>query len=126
MELFDRQQVERNVRSADTIDLLDRATAYRAGMEPQALSIIEAELARRGFGHEDIERHDVEECSDVLRTPDGWAYRCSFCRRPAVLRRWGLHKLWGVMTVPFPRLYNYCRYHTPQPAEENIENHDET
>lgn len=118
MEEIDRTQIERNVRDADTEDLLDRVTAYRAGMEPEAVAIIEAELARRGYDHQDINRHAAETCADVVRSPDGWAYRCSFCNRPAVLRRWGLHKLWGVMTVPFPRLYSYCRIHTPEPDEE--------
>ena len=118
MDEFDRQAVERNVQDADTIDLLDRVTAYRAGMEPEAVTIIEDELARRGYDREDIDRHAAEECAGALLSPDGSAFRCSFCRRPAVLRRWGLHKLWGLLTVPFPRLYSYCRVHVPDEVEE--------
>jgi hypothetical protein len=121
MELFDRAQVERNVRDAETEDLLDRVTAYRPGMEPDALSIIEEELARRGYNQAEIDRFAEEECTDVLVSPDGWAYRCSFCKRPAILRKWGLHKLWGVLTVPFPRLYSYCRRHVPAPVMDEGE-----
>jgi hypothetical protein len=121
MELFDRAQVERNVKDAETEDLLDRVTAYRSGMEPDALAIIEEELARRGYDQRDIDRFAEEECADVLLSPDGWAYRCSFCMRPAILRKWGLHKLWGVLTVPFPRLYSYCRQHIPALVEGDHE-----
>jgi hypothetical protein len=41
--------VRENARAAPTDDLLDRVTAYRAGMEPEALRVIEEELARRGI-----------------------------------------------------------------------------
>ena len=46
---FDRQRVESNVRQATTEDLLDRITVFAAGMEGDALEIIEAEspFARR-------------------------------------------------------------------------------
>jgi hypothetical protein len=117
MEERDRERVERNVHDADTEDLLDRVTAYRRGMEPEAVMIIEDELSRRGYGRADIEDYEARACADVVRRPEGFAYRCSFCDRPAVLRRWGLHKLWGLLTVPFPRPYSYCRDHLPEPVE---------
>ena len=41
-------RVRANVQAASTEDLLDRATVYREGMEPEALDLIEAELRRRG------------------------------------------------------------------------------
>src|SRR5262245_47710860 len=104
MDQFDRGRVLHNVREADTEDLLDRVTAFRDGMEPEAVTIIEEELARRGVFDEEIRRHASEICSDILYDADGWAYRCSFCKRPAVLRRWGWHRLWGMAPIPFPRL----------------------
>ncbi len=118
IERWDPEGVERNVREAATIDLLDRVTAYREGMEPEAIPIIEAELARRGVDRAAIARHEAEECSDILRRPEGFAYRCSCCDRPAVVRVWGWHRLWDRITVPFPRLFNYCREHAPEPAAE--------
>jgi hypothetical protein len=116
---FDRASVERNVQAAETQDLLDRVTAYRAGMEPEAVEIIEEELARRGYDRRDIDDYAADECTDLVCSPEGWAYRCSFCRRPAVLRRWGWHKLWGMVAVPFPRLYYYCRLHTPESDDDD-------
>jgi hypothetical protein len=107
---FDAARVERNVRSADTRDLLDRVTAYRAGMEPVALAMIEAELDRRGVDATAIRRHAEEETATVLLRPEGFAFRCDFCPRPAVERRWAWHRLWGVLPV-FPRVFYYCRQH---------------
>jgi hypothetical protein len=124
MDQFDRDRVINNVREADTEDLLDRVTAFRDAMEPEAVAIIEEELARRGIEGDDIQRHASETCLDILRDADGWAYRCSFCNRPAVLRRWGWHRLWGMAPIPFPRLYNYCRAHRPELAEPQADPED--
>ena len=41
---IEHERIRDNVHKADTEDLLDRATVYRAGMEPEALEIIEEEL----------------------------------------------------------------------------------
>jgi tRNA 2-selenouridine synthase SelU len=118
---FDPDKVERNVREATTEDLLDRVTAYRTGMEPEAVRIIEAELARRGVDREYIADYEAIECVDVVQRPEGFAYRCSFCDRPAIVRRWGWHRLWGLVPV-LPRVLNYCRRHAdsaePEPDEE--------
>ena len=40
---FNPERVWQNAREASTEDLLDRVTVYRAGMEPEALEIIEEE-----------------------------------------------------------------------------------
>ena len=108
--LFDRQRVLANVRRADTQDLLNRVTAFRAGMEPLALQIIEAELHERGIGPKEIEEHWTELGPDLIFQEDGCAARCSFCRGPAVAHGWGWHYLWGKVPV-FPRYLYYCKAH---------------
>ena len=109
---YDQKRVRENVGKADTEDLLDRVTVYRAGMEPDALYIIEEELRRRGVTAADIDDHARrrEEAGDG--DPDRPAARCSFCARPAVERRWGWHKLWGLLPI-FPRRFHYCAVHRP-------------
>ena len=49
---FDLNQVRQNAKAATTEDLLDRLTVYRAGMEPAAIEVIEAELDKRGIGEQ--------------------------------------------------------------------------
>jgi hypothetical protein len=107
---FDPAAVQRNAGESTTEDLLDRITAYRSGMEPAAIPIIEAELERRGIGWAEIRRHEAENCADVILRPEGFAYRCSYCRRPAVVRRWGWHWLGGLVPV-LPRILSYCARH---------------
>jgi hypothetical protein len=107
---FDPDRVRENVRWASTEDLLDRATVYRAGMEPEALTIIEAELRGRGVSQEEIDTHAVMRDKDTFLLPDGTARRCSFCHRPASAEGWGWHKLWGVLPI-FPRYFFYCSEH---------------
>jgi hypothetical protein len=110
MFAFNRERVLANVRSATTEDLVDRVTAYRAGMEPEALDIIEAELRARGVAADQIDAH-AERCRrETLQLPDGTAAKCSFCYRPAVARAWGWHYLWGLVPI-FPRPFRYCREH---------------
>lgn len=109
---FDPKVVRRNVHKATAEDLLDRITAYRAGLEPEAIQIIEAELERRGIRPADVNRYEAEESPRILNRPEGFAYRCSFCDRPAVARRWGWHWLWGWVPV-IPCVQNYCDHHAP-------------
>jgi hypothetical protein len=104
---FNRERVQWNAREATTEDLLDRATVYGEGMEPEALDIIEAELRHRGVTREQQEAH-------AARQREAWAGgpapRCSWCDRPAVGQRWGWHRLWGWVPV-FPRPFRYCTEH---------------
>src|SRR5436190_2153328 len=81
---FDRQRVEENVREATTPDLLDRVTVYRAGMEPEAITIIEDELRARGISARRIAEHAEQRSQEIIPLPDGTAVPCSFCHRPAV------------------------------------------
>jgi hypothetical protein len=106
---WDLERVRRNAQQATTEDLLDRVTVYRAGMEPEALELIEAELRRRGITEFDIAEHAAER-DHAIQLPDGSARMCSFCRRPAVRERWGWHWLWGKVPV-FPRRFFYCPLH---------------
>lgn len=104
-------RVRKNVRSATTEDLLDRVTVYRAGMEPEALEIIEAELAARGIDADAVTAH-AQRRSEAVLLPDGTAMKCSFCHRPALLRAWGWHWCWGKVPI-FPRIFSYCEVHAP-------------
>jgi hypothetical protein len=117
---FDADRVWANVRQATTEDLLDRVTVYRDGMEPEAVTIIEAELRRRGVNQAQIEEHATRRQTHGLRAPDGTVTMCSFCHRPAVTQGWGWRRLpgkrrwlppWGLPL--FPRFYLYCEEHRP-------------
>ena len=111
MEL-DLRAVAKNIRRADTEELLDRVTVYRSGMEPAALDLIEGELSRRGVTAADVAAHERRRRESVMFADDGVAVRCSFCERPAVVRGWGWHYLWGRVPV-FPRPFAYCDAHRP-------------
>jgi hypothetical protein len=111
---FDAERVTRNVRDATSEDLLDRLTVYRDGMEPEALEIIEAELRRRGIERAEIEAHAAYRNARMIPLPDGTALSCSFCHRPAVDQRWGMHRMWGWLPL-FPRYFSYCEVHLPPP-----------
>lgn len=107
---FDPQQVWLNARKASTEDLLDRLTVHRAGMEPEAIDIIEAELRDRGISRENIQAHARACEEERLKLADGTSPTCRFCRRPAVVQAWGWHRLWGKVPV-FPRPFYYCKVH---------------
>jgi hypothetical protein len=109
---FDLARVRANVQAATTEDLLDRATVYRAGMEAEALQVIDEELLSRGVTPEDTEAHAEKRRQETTFLPDGTAVRCSFCHRPAVAEGWGWHRLWGLWPV-FPRYFHYCSEHRP-------------
>lgn len=113
---FDPERVWLNVRNADTEDLLDRATVYRQGMEPQALVIIETELRNRGVDREEIEEHAQRRGQEISVLPDGTARRCSYCHRPAIAEGWGWHWMWERIPV-FPRFFYYCSAHVPEAVE---------
>jgi hypothetical protein len=114
---FDAQRVWVNVRKATTEDLLNRVTAYRSGMEPEAIAIIEEELHNRGIGSQEIRAHSDQLGPEVIEDAKGLTARCSFCRAPAVAEGWGWHKLWRKLPV-FPRFLRYCRKHFPKARNE--------
>ena len=107
---LDLNAVAENVRRAETEDLLDRITVYRADMEPAAVELVIKELLDRGVSGEDVSEHGRAREEAALRRGDGWAERCSFCARPAVVTAVGWHRLWGRLPV-FPRRFRYCDTH---------------
>jgi hypothetical protein len=109
---FDPERVRDNARRADTEDLLDRVTAYRAGMEPDAIDLIERELARRGVTARVIAEHDEECRRECLYDADGTALMCSQCRRPAVATGWGWYRAFRIVPM-LPARFRYCRDHAP-------------
>jgi hypothetical protein len=131
--ISDLEKIRANVRAAQTEDLLDRATVYRARMEEAALAIIEKELYCRGITPAEIEAHAMERERDAIWLPDGTAAVCQFrgwdgnrwvggrwsapCHNPAVARVGGWHKLWGVIPL-FPRSYFVCTEHQPTPRDD--------
>jgi hypothetical protein len=115
---FDLQNIARNVQRATTEDLLNRVTAYRAGMEPEAVRIIDAELRRRDVTPEQIAAHAERVREESLFLADGTAAKCSFCHNPAVGERRGWHKLFGGPIPLYPRSYRYCREHLPKEKGE--------
>jgi hypothetical protein len=104
-------RVRLNVRNAATDDLLDRATIYRDGMEPEAMKIVEEELIRRGVTVEQVEAH-LAKRKEALFGADGSPVKCSFCYNPAVAIGWGWHRLYGKIPV-FPRRFAWCDKHRP-------------
>ncbi len=117
---LDLDRVRENVRSATTEDLLDRLTYYAAGMEPEALDLIERELRRRGVTTGQITDHARRFEREAVLLRDGTAAACSFCRRPAVGRRWGWHRVRGrgvlaglaaLLPLFRPRRCYYCAEH---------------
>jgi hypothetical protein len=114
MLTFNPQQCLVNARKADVADLLDRVTAYRLGMEPEALEVLEGELRRRGVSAAEISARQEECRQECVFDATGVALTCSRCRRPAVARGWGWHRLWGRVPV-FPEPVRYCKEHRPGP-----------
>jgi hypothetical protein len=104
------KRVAEYIRSAESEDLLDRVTIYRSGMEEAALDLMEMELDRRGYSRVDIAEHGAKRRETAFILPDGTALRCNFCDKPAALKRWGWHRLFGRIPI-FPRVFAYCSEH---------------
>ena len=107
---WDDGKVSANIQKADTDELLDRITAYRSGMEPEAIALITRVLHQRGVSAAVIAARVEEYEKTCLFLPDGTAVMCSFCRKPAVAEGWRWHKLWGMMPL-FPRRARWCKNH---------------
>jgi hypothetical protein len=107
---WNEQKVLKDIQSAPTDDLLDRVTAYRGGLEAEAVDWIETELHRRGISQGKIEAYRTECLRECLFHTDGIAKMCSFCRKPAVQEGWGWHRLLGKIPI-LPRWLRYCKAH---------------
>jgi hypothetical protein len=103
------ERVRAGVKAASTEDLLDRATVYRAGMEPEALAIIDEELHQRGVTAGEIHDHAERQRGKSL-LEGGLPGRCARCARPAATHAWRWHRLWGVLPL-FPRWVALCEEH---------------
>ena len=107
---WDEQKVLANIRAASTEDLLDRITAYRLGMETEAIDMIEQELHRRSITAAQIQERSEACQRECVFDANGIARACSFCRKPAVGEGWRWHKILGKLPV-FPRWICYCEAH---------------
>jgi hypothetical protein len=106
---FNLERLRANVKKATTEDLLDRATVYRTGLEPEAMPVILEELRVRGVTPDAIVRHE-EDRREILVDPAGVAQTCAKCHRPAVTREWGWHFMFGRVPL-FPRMFYLCEEH---------------
>ena len=100
----------------DANPMLNLSSFVTTFAEPEAVEIIEVELRRRGIRREEIDAHADRRSAQMIPLPDGTATPCSFCDRPAIEQKWGLHRLWGLVPV-FPRFYSYCEHHLPKQTE---------
>jgi hypothetical protein len=110
---FDPQQTLVNIREAETADLLDRITAYRAGMEPDALDMIEQELRRRGVTESEVQAHQARCQNDCVFGTDGIALMCSDCGQPAAKMGWRWYRLFGLLPL-LPLKVRFCKEHQPR------------
>jgi hypothetical protein len=109
----DLERVRANVQQATTPDLLERATAYREGMEPEALAIIEEELHRRGVSEEEVRAAAERWQRQGMPVGDGTVQSCSFCPRPAVAAGWIWRRVFLVLPL-VPVRVRYCEEHRPR------------
>ncbi len=118
MEL-DLAKVAEYSRRAETEELLDRVTAYRADMEPAAVDLIENELDRRGMSREAIAEHARRQAAWVTGN-DGKVLRCAYCDSPAVVLNWGWFRAWGRIPI-FPKKIPRCGSHAEGRLVEKAE-----
>jgi ATP-dependent helicase YprA (DUF1998 family) len=109
---FNLQKVRADVQEASIEDLLDRATVWRDGMEPEALELIEAELQRQGIQPSDLEEHAARRAKEVMTDREGLAAVCYRCGRPASEKRWVWGRFWKILPL-FPRRAYVCEEHRP-------------
>jgi hypothetical protein len=106
------ERIQAYIREAETIALLDRLTAFRAGMRPDVLPLVKDELRRRGIGAEQIAAHENEINAAVIWESPGLARRCRYCERPATDLTWDWFRLWETIPI-FPMRFYYCPQHAP-------------
>lgn len=107
------QRLLDNAAKSETLELLDRVTVLRDHLEPEAVEIAEAELARRGITPEEIAAHARRWKHHVLRDERGIVWCCSLCGRAAVAEELGWYRLWGYVPI-FRKRYRFCETHWRQ------------
>lgn len=105
------EAVRANAAAAATEDLLDRVTVFRAGMEEEALEVLELQLRSRGVTEAQIQAHAEERGREVLWQRPGLAWSCSFCDKPAVAETWRWRKIFWNMVALYPCHIRCCREH---------------
>ena len=108
---FDLDQVRKNVEEAEISDLLERATVFRAGMEPEALELIETELRRRGISFKEQAEFEAAQENTVLRDEAGLPLSCHKCSQLAVESHWVWH--WAGIIPIFRTRRSFCATHAP-------------
>lgn len=103
------ERLKETAKKEETVDLLNSVTVYRSGLEPEAIAVLEAELASRKVTAKQIQEHE-DRLQHVLRDDQGMALSCAYCRSPAVAQQWQWHRLWGKIPV-FPRYVACCESH---------------
>ncbi|MBY0230323.1 MAG: hypothetical protein K2W96_13650 [Gemmataceae bacterium] len=107
---LDLKRVRENAQRSATEDLLDRVTVYRQEMEPEAVLVIEDELERRGVGADQRAAHGAARAATALVAPEGGVVRCFVCERPAMGRKRGWFRLFGLVPL-FPVWRAFCDLH---------------
>ena len=87
------------IRRAETDELLDRATVFRTEMEPEAVELILAELARRGLSKAEIDGQAADRLARAFTDAAGTVARCRFCGRPAVAVVWKWWRLFRIVPI---------------------------
>lgn len=97
-------------RAMTNLELLDRITVLRDGMDADALELFHAELASRGVGPDEIGQHQRDIRMKAIQHRDGLPATCHRCGRAAVHSRIEWHRLWGLVPL-FRRQRYYCEEH---------------
>ena len=85
-------------------------------LEPAALPVILEELRSRGLTPEAIVAHESAR-GTVLYDETGAARTCQLCRKPAVVKEWGWHRMFGRLPL-FPRPFYLCEDHRTKVKNE--------
>jgi len=118
---FDWDRVRENVEEATTIDLLQRATVFREGMELEALELIETELRRRGISFKEQAEFGAAQEKAVLRDEAGLPLSCYKCSQLAVESHWVWH--WAGIIPIFRTRRSFCEIHRPGKLQKSLSAH---
>jgi hypothetical protein len=106
------------LKAMPTAELLDRVTVLQEQMDPDALELMQAELAGRGVGPEEIGAHARELRLLVVKGKDGLPATCYVCGRAAVAQIETWHRLLGIVPL-FRRQVFLCLDHAPKRSADH-------
>ena len=107
---LDLEAVAAWIQRAETEELLERATVFRPEMEPVAVDLILAELARRGLSKAEIDGQAADRLARALVEASGAIARCRFCGRPATAVVWKWWRLFRIVPL-IPLKMPVCERH---------------